>query len=263
MATAAAPKRQPAPSRQPRASKAQPRISKAKPVVADVSLDADELVDADSADSKAAAVAGGRNTPHRPSRRQLIVKAAITVFARKGFSDASIQEIADEANMVPTAVYYHFSGKEELFESALRAAMDASDAVISDVRPDSAPGNAEIFTQVAFASWEWTENHPDEARLLFLHMPGGATPGAKSLREDYEDRHVARAYDYFASDRIPASQRSAAAQHAARTLAVRTMIGLTMSIHPLRMEGGPLATMSRVALQQAVADVSTRIITGS
>ena len=217
---------------------------------------------------KAAATTGAaagkpqRNTPHRPSRRQLIIDAAITVFARKGFSDASIQEIADEAHMVPTAVYYHFSGKEELFESALRRAMDASDAVVTATRPDEAPGNAEIFTQVAFASWDWIEEHPDEARLLFLHMPGGATPGAKALRMDFEDRHVRRAYDYFSSSRIPSSRRSAAAQHAARTLAVRTMIGLTASIHPLRMEGGPLTTLSRARLQQAVADVSTRIITG-
>ena len=201
-----------------------------------------------------------RRTPHRPSRRQLIVDAAIKVFARKGFSEASIQEIADEADMVPTAVYYHFSGKEELFETALRRAMDESDAVVSGVRPDSAPGDAAIFTQVTFASWAWVEEHPDEARMVFLHMPGGATPGAKALRDDYEDRHVRRAYDYFPASRIPASRRSAAAQHATRTLAVRTMIGMMTAIHPLRMEGGPLASVSRDKLQQACADIATRII---
>ncbi len=241
------------PAKQPAAAATRTATARAaKPAV-----DAGAQTEASRAPSKAQ-----RKTPHRPSRRQLIVDAAITVFARKGFSETSIQEIADEANMVPTAVYYHFSGKEELFESALRRAMEASDAVITETRPDSAPGNAEVFTQVTFASWDWIEDHPDEARLLFLHMPGGATPGAKMLREDFEDRHVRRAYDYFSSKRIPASRRSAAAQHAARTLAVRTMIGLTASIHPLRMEGGPLASMPRTRLRQAVADVSTRIITG-
>jgi AcrR family transcriptional regulator len=202
-----------------------------------------------------------RRTPHRPSRRDLIIDAAITVFARKGFSDASIQDVADEAAMVPTAIYYHFSGKEELFESALRRAMDEGDAVVSRTRPDDAPGDPESLRRVTIASWTWTEANPDKARLLFLHMPGGATPGAKLLRQDYEDRHVRRAYDYFDSSRVPSTRRSASAKHASRTLAVRTMIGLSMGIQPLRMEGGPLASLDRSSLQKALSDVNARLMT--
>ena len=204
-----------------------------------------------------------RKTPHRPSRRQLIIDAAITVFARKGFSDASIQDIATEAQMVPTAVYYHFSGKEELFESALRRAMDESDAVVSTARPDDADADADAFREVMLASWAWIEANPDKARLLFLHMPGGATGGAKLLRTEYEDRHVRRAYDYLPATDIPTSRGAAAAQHAARTLAVRTIISLSMGIHPLRMEGGPLASLPQKQVQKAFAEVTKRIITGA
>ncbi len=56
---------------------------------------------------------------HRPSRRNDIVDAAIRQFARKGFVDASISDVAEEADVVVTAVYYHFSGKEELFSAAV------------------------------------------------------------------------------------------------------------------------------------------------
>ena len=70
---------------------------------------------------------------HRPSRRNVIVAAAVTVFARQGFSDTSIQEVATEAGVAPTAVYYHFSGKEELFEAALAHVIDANTQVIRAV----------------------------------------------------------------------------------------------------------------------------------
>ncbi len=46
--------------------------------------------------------------------------AAIKVFSSQGFSDASIHAIAREAGVAPTAVYYHFTGKPDLFEAALR-----------------------------------------------------------------------------------------------------------------------------------------------
>ena len=49
---------------------------------------------------------------HRPSRRTDIIDAAIRLFARKGFVDAVISEVAEEAGVAVTAIYYHFSGKE-------------------------------------------------------------------------------------------------------------------------------------------------------
>ena len=123
-------------------------------------------------------------TPHRPSRRHLIVEAAVRVFARKGFSEASIQEIADDSLLVDNAVNKNIKKKKELFEAALSRAMDANDAVVAAARPDDAPASAEIFKGVVEASWAWTVENPDMARLLFLHMPGGATPGARSLARD-------------------------------------------------------------------------------
>ena len=71
---------------------------------------------------------------HRPSRRNDIIDAAIRQFARKGFVDASISDVAEEADVVVTAVYYHFSGKEELFSAAVNRVFES----ISDVVPPPA-----------------------------------------------------------------------------------------------------------------------------
>lgn len=203
-----------------------------------------------------------KGSAHRPSRRHLIVKAAVRVFSKKGFAEASIQEIAEEAGMVPTAVYYHFSSKEELFESALGYAMDASSAAAQNARPDDVSGDADTFRDVVSAVWDWTAEHPNSARMLFLQMAGGATPGTRLLAKEYEDRHIRRAFDYFPVDDAPTNKRSAAAQQAARSLRVRTMIATTIAIQPLRIEGGPLANISVPRLRSATTDVCSKMIEG-
>ncbi len=76
---------------------------------------------------------------HRPSRRGDIVDAAIRLFARKGFVDAAISDVAEEADVVVTAVYYHFSGKEELFTAAVHKVFDSISDVVSSVRSDDRP----------------------------------------------------------------------------------------------------------------------------
>ena len=47
--------------------------------------------------------------------RQRILDAALSVFARKGFHDTRIDDIADEAESSKGGVYFHFPGKEQLF----------------------------------------------------------------------------------------------------------------------------------------------------
>jgi len=53
--------------------------------------------------------------------RQQLVAAAASVFARKGFAAASLEEIAEAAGYSTGAVYYNFAGKEELFLELIRS----------------------------------------------------------------------------------------------------------------------------------------------
>jgi AcrR family transcriptional regulator len=188
------------------------------------------------------------------------VAAAVRVFARQGFADASIQAIADESGVAPTAVYYHFSGKEELFDAALRRVLDSINTVVAQARADDQPGDPEILGHVISAVWHWLEDNPDAGRLVNYHLPG-ATSRARELHHEYERLHIARAFDYIAPPRALRSKRSAAARHASETLAARTFIGLTLLIHPMRAEDGPLVRFSGRALQTGLTDVSARILT--
>jgi AcrR family transcriptional regulator len=76
----------------------------------------------------------------------------MSVFARQGFVDATVEDIANAAGVAPTAVYYHFGGKEQLFNQSLSWAMDKwSDALIA-ARPDF--GGIDALRYVIPAGWE-------------------------------------------------------------------------------------------------------------
>jgi len=195
---------------------------------------------------------------HRPSRRQEIIDAAIKVFARSGFAETSIQDVAEEAGVVPTAVYYHFAGKDQLFDVALQSVIAELDEVVEQARPAGDQSNA--LPLIIAAVWEWIESRPEHARILYTHLPG-ATKQAQLLRVQFEDQHIEQAFVY--ARQTPAGERrlrSTTAMEASTRLAVRTLIGLLIAIHPMRLEGGPLSRRSPRALRTALEDVSQRIM---
>lgn len=55
-----------------------------------------------------------------PSRRRRIREAAVTVFARKGYHDARVSDIAGEAGVAHGLVYHYFDGKEQLLQDVFR-----------------------------------------------------------------------------------------------------------------------------------------------
>lgn len=61
----------------------------------------------------------------RVDKRQAILDAAFTVFARRGYTRACVQEIAEVAGVAKPTVYNHFTDKDTLFRHALTAAADA------------------------------------------------------------------------------------------------------------------------------------------
>jgi AcrR family transcriptional regulator len=60
----------------------------------------------------------------REARAELL-DASLRVFARRGYRDAGVDEIAAEAGYSKGALYWHFSGKEELLVALLEERIDA------------------------------------------------------------------------------------------------------------------------------------------
>ncbi|MEO9321968.1 TetR/AcrR family transcriptional regulator [Nocardioides sp. C4-1] len=64
-------------------------------------------------------------SPTGVARKELIVRSAAKVFAEKGFSSATVRDIADEAEMLSGSLYYYFDSKEAMAEEVLVAYLDA------------------------------------------------------------------------------------------------------------------------------------------
>jgi len=189
----------------------------------------------------------------------MIVDAAIKVFSSQGFSDASVHDIAREAGVAPTAVYYHFTGKPELFEAALAQVLGAITNVVTTVRADEVPGSPEVLGDVINAVWAWLDDNPEACLLLYHHLPGMTTRAVR-LQHDFEQYHLQRAFDYLPTRPVPTTRRSAIGKHAAETLAVRTMIGLLILIHSMRGQDGPLASRADRRLRESLIGVCGRIL---
>lgn len=69
--------------------------------------------------------AAQRASRGRIDKRQAILDAAFVVFARRGYAQACVQEIAEEAGVAKPTIYNHLNDKETLFRHALTAAGDA------------------------------------------------------------------------------------------------------------------------------------------
>ena len=57
--------------------------------------------------------------PHPDKEEQKIFNAAVDLFARKGFADATVSEIAKKAGVKTKDVYHHFDNKKVLLSSLL------------------------------------------------------------------------------------------------------------------------------------------------
>lgn len=88
----------------------------------------------------------GRTARGRIERRQAILDGAFTVFARHGYAQACVKEIAQEAGVAKPTVYSHLNDKENLYREAVEAAADRIGAQrlavveqLRDVAADSDP----------------------------------------------------------------------------------------------------------------------------
>ena len=59
-----------------------------------------------------------------PDKREAILRAAIKVFARKGYFSSKVSDIASSAKIADGTVYLYFKSKEEILHSIFNRTMD-------------------------------------------------------------------------------------------------------------------------------------------
>jgi AcrR family transcriptional regulator len=98
--------------------------------------------------------------------RAQLIQAAASVFARRGFQTATVEEIAEEAGYSHGAVYSNFASKEELFLAVFEQYMSQ--------RIDEVSQATEIegsFAQRARAAADqWMQRFSEDRPTFLLHL---------------------------------------------------------------------------------------------
>jgi AcrR family transcriptional regulator len=127
--------------------------------------------------------------PRRDNRRQRLLDAAARQFCRRGYSVASMRDIAGEAGMLAGSAYYHFRSKEELLvavhEEGIRRITGAVEGALR--------GLSDPWTRLeaaAAAHLEALLDGGDYAQVVIRDLPRDAEAVRArliGLRDAYED----------------------------------------------------------------------------
>lgn len=104
-------------------------------------------------------------TERSVDKRQVLLAAAVRVFARKGFHAARVRDVAEEAGVAYGLVYHYFGSKDELLESIFRESwgrlVAALDSIADADKP--APERLRLIGAAILRTWR---DDPDLVTVL-------------------------------------------------------------------------------------------------
>jgi len=121
------------------------------------------------------------------ARRLQLIDVGRSVFAKRGYEAASLEEIADRAKVSRPILYEHFGGKEGLYAVVVDREMEYLVRRISEAISNGTP--RERVEQAAFAFLCYVRDHPDGFGILTRDAPvATARGGMSSLLNDLAER---------------------------------------------------------------------------
>jgi len=123
--------------------------------------------------------------------RGAIVKAAMKLFAEKGYAGCSIREICQAAGVTKPVLYYHFRSKEQLFQELM---LDIFSHTRRNLLRLEKSGGTIRDRLAQYVSLEYSDNSrdPDSVRLIFRMMfsPEEGYPYFNFLEEFQRERKI-------------------------------------------------------------------------
>jgi AcrR family transcriptional regulator len=125
-------------------------------------------------------------------RRNELLSAARAIFAKKGFHDATIEEIADAAEVAKGTVYLYYKSKKDLYLQALRFGIELLNNELKDKA--SIPGSFEDkLRRLSACKIAFCDENRDFFRIFYSELGKLTThPAGTSFVKDL----------YFAQARI-------------------------------------------------------------
>jgi len=119
-------------------------------------------------------------------RRKTILRAAVEVFARKGYHGCRIADVAREAGVAYGLVYHYFKNKEELLQLVFETGWGGFMSRIRDAAEASASLEQKIrrIAQVAFEAYRID---PRGVRVLVLEFARSPSTGEANRRTAFAE----------------------------------------------------------------------------
>jgi len=98
-------------------------------------------------------------------KRRLILDAAVRVFARKGFDNSRVGDVAKEAGVAYGLVYHYFGSKDAVLEAVFREQWGRLLAAVAlaEETGETAPEQLALVVKIVLRTWR---DDPDLVRLL-------------------------------------------------------------------------------------------------
>lgn len=103
-------------------------------------------------------------------RRRQLLDVALGVFAREGYHEASMNDVAEAAGVTKPVLYQHFESKRELYLELLRDVGGRLELAIAEATADAGGPRQQVEAGLR-AYFEFVAEHEDAFQLLF---EGGA-----------------------------------------------------------------------------------------
>ena len=176
-------------------------------------------------------------------RRATILAAARSVFAERGYTSATIREIARRAGVTHGLVVLHFSSKEQLFLAAMPGADDL---------PNNVPGDREgLAERIA------------RAYVSRMETAGGAEPFIALVRSAAVDQDTAKALLQSMRERsIEGFREALDGTNLAERIDLLGALTIGVTFNRYLLADGPLATMSAEELIAYLTPAIATILLG-
>ncbi len=116
------------------------------------------------------------------SRRAEILTAAEQIFVEHGYEGATIRKIADQVGLSSTALYMHFSDKQEILHEICRESFEALITLNQAVLAESGEPEARMRRMMeAYVAFGFA--NPNAYRLVYLTRPLQAPDGGETVAQ--------------------------------------------------------------------------------
>jgi AcrR family transcriptional regulator len=184
--------------------------------------------------------------PGGPDTRSAIVDAARVEFAERGYSAATIRQVARRAAVDPALVYHYFTDKAGLFVASINLPADPRQV---QHRARGARLDGARIVDAFLAQWEDGTTEPGQSFVTLTQAMSSAPEVARALRE-------------FLTERVWAHRDNADDESVAlmTSLVSSQLLGVAWARYVIRME--PIASAPRSQVAAWIGPIIEACITG-